>query len=164
MSFTRVLTGSAEKPKKSQEESHFCSTIGCSYVTLLTTCLAKKTMFKVSNRSTRKICLLISKTALKTSKRRHLTTSYLPEVTVQNHVQTVFPRIYTNLQSKVCFHFCFQVRRPVISTIVNLFMSFYEKSLPKYFFLFLKKQPPKQTHVSIFYLIFKGPAFQYHKV
>ena len=77
---------------------------------------------------------------------------------------TVFPRIYTNLQSKVCFHFCFQVRRPVISTIVNLFMSFYEKSLPKYFFLFLKKQPPKQTHVSIFYLIFKGPAFQYHKV
>ena len=77
--------------------------------------------------------------------------------------------MYTNLQSKVCFHFCFQVRRPVISTIVNLFMSFYEKSLPKYFlpkyfFLFLKKQPPKQTHVSIFYLIFKGPAFQYHKV
>ena len=45
---------------------------------------------------------------------------------------TVFPRIYTNLQSKVCFQFCFQVRRPVISTIVNPFMSFYEKSLPKY--------------------------------
>ena len=58
--------------------------------------------------------------------------SCLPEVTVRNHVWTVFPRIYTNLQSKVCFQFCFQVRRPVISTIVNPFMSFYEKSLPKY--------------------------------
>ena len=38
-----------------------------------------------------------------------------------------FPRIYTNLQSKVCFQFCFQVRRPVISTIVDPYMSFYEK-------------------------------------
>ena len=45
---------------------------------------------------------------------------------------TVFPRIYTNFQSKVCFPFSFQVRRPVISTIVKPFMSFYEKSLPKY--------------------------------
>ena len=31
---------------------------------------------------------------------------------------TVFPRIYTNLQSKVCFQFCFQVRWPLVSTIV----------------------------------------------
>ena len=47
---------------------------------------------------------------------------------------TVFPRIYTNLQSKVCFQFCFQVRQPVISTIVDLYMPFCEneKSLPKY--------------------------------
>ena len=99
--------------------------------------------------------------------------SCLPEVTVRNHVWTVFPRIYTNLQSKVCFQFCFQVRRPVISTTVNAFMSFYEKSLPKYlihenskchYFLFLKKQPQKQTNFSTFYLIFKGPPFQYHKV
>ena len=43
-------------------------------------------MFKVSNRNTRKRCLLISKITLKTSERRHLTTSYLPEVTVQNHI------------------------------------------------------------------------------
>ena len=43
-------------------------------------------MFKVSNRNTRKRCLLISKITLKTSERRHLTTSYLLEVTVQNHV------------------------------------------------------------------------------
>ena len=41
-------------------------------------------------------------------------------------------RIYTNLQSKVCFQSCFQVRRPVISTIVNPFMSFYEKLLLRY--------------------------------
>ena len=87
--------------EKFQVESRFCKTIGCSYVTLLTTYLAKKTMFKVSNRNTRKRCLLISKITLKTSERRHLTTSYLPEVTVQNISWTVFPRIYTNLQSKV---------------------------------------------------------------
>ena len=99
----------------------------CSYVTLLTTDLAKKTMFKVSNKNTSKRCLLISKITLQTSKQRHLTTSYLPKVTVQNHVWTVFFRTYTNLQSKVCFQFCFQVRRPVISTIVNPYMSFYEK-------------------------------------
>ena len=84
---------------------------------------------------------------------------------------TVFPRIYNNLQSKVCFQFCFQVRRPVISTIVNPFMSFYEKLLPKYLihknlkrFFISEKQPQKRTNFSTFYLIFKGPPFQYHKV
>ena len=89
----------------------------------------KKTMFKVSNRNTTKICLLmISKITLKASERRHPTTTYLAEVTVQNHVWTVFLRIYTNLQSKV-----------LLSSLTarnfnnrNLFMSFYEKSLPKY--------------------------------
>ena len=128
-------------------------------------------MFKVSNRNTRKRYLLISKITLKTSERRHLTTSYLPEVTVQNHVWTVFPRIYNNLQSKVCFKFCFQVRRPVISTIVNPFMSFYEKLLPKYLihknlkrFFISEKQLQKRTNFSTFYLIFKGLSFQYHKV
>ena len=47
---------------------------------------------------------------------------------------TVFPRIYTNLQLKACFQFCFQVWRPVISTIVDPYTSFLknEKSLPKY--------------------------------
>ena len=48
--------------------------------------LSQKTMFKVSNKSTRKRCLLISKMTLKGPERRHLTTGYLPEVTVQNHV------------------------------------------------------------------------------
>ena len=74
--------------EKFQVEFRFCKTIGCSYITLLTTYLAKKTMFKVSDRNTKKRCLLISKI---TSERRHLTTSYLLELTVQNHVRTVFP-------------------------------------------------------------------------
>ena len=115
---------------KFQVESCFCKKISCSYVALLTTYLAKKAIFKVSNRNTRKRC---QKITLKVSEQRHLTTSYLPEVTVQNHVWAVFPRIYTNLQSEVCFQFCFQDRRPVISTIANPFMLFYEKSLPEIF-------------------------------
>ena len=87
MSFTRVLIGFAEKPKRSFRWS-FCKTMGCSYVTLLTTYLAKKknkTMFQVSYRNTRKRCLLILKITLKTEQ-YHLTTSYLPEVTIQNHI------------------------------------------------------------------------------
>ena len=89
---------------------------------------------------------------------------------------TVFPRIYTNLQSKVCFQFCFQVRRPVIPTIVDHHTCHFtrnEKSLPKYLIhensrcqhiLFLKKQPQKWSIFSTFYLIFKGQPFHYHKV
>ena len=55
--------------------------------------------------------------------------------------------MYTNLQSKVCVQFCFQVRRPLISTIADVIVLLYvyyyistiichfmrnEKSLPKY--------------------------------
>ena len=43
-------------------------------------------MFKVNNRNTRKRCLLISKITLKTLERCHLSTSYLLEVAVQNHI------------------------------------------------------------------------------
>ena len=57
--------------EKFQVEYRFCKRTDCSYVILLTTYPAKKTMFKVSNRITRNICLLISKITLKTSKRRH---------------------------------------------------------------------------------------------
>ena len=73
-----------------QVESGFCKTIGCSYVALLTTYLANKTMLKVSNKNIRKRCLLMSKITLKTLGRRHLTTRYLPEVTVQNHILDSF--------------------------------------------------------------------------
>ena len=115
--------------------------------------LAKKTMLKVSNRNTRKRCLLISKITLKTSERRYLTITYVPEVTAQNHVLDSFSQNIYQFATKVCFQFCCEVRRPVISTIVNPFMSFDEKSLPKYLihenskniniFLFLKKTAPK---------------------
>ena len=40
---------------------------------------------------------------------------------------TVFPRVHTNLQLKGCFQFCFQVWRSVISTIVDSYMSLFEK-------------------------------------
>ena len=125
----------------------------------------KKTMFKVSNRNPRKRCLWISKITPKTSEQRHLTTCR--RLLSRTMSWTVFPRIYTNLQLKVCFQFCFQVRRPVISTIVNPFMSFYEKLLPKY----LIHENSKYQHFFIsektaptFYLIFKGSPFQYHNV
>ena len=52
----------------------------------------KNNILKVSNRNTRKRCLLISKITSKASERRHLTTSYLPGVTVQNHVIDSFSK------------------------------------------------------------------------
>ena len=153
--------------EKFQVESRFCKTIGCSYVTLLTTYLAKKTMFKVSNRNTRKRCLLISKITLKHQDNVTWLLAIWGRLLSRTMSWTVFPRIYTNLQLKVCFQFCFQVRRPVISTIVNPFMSFYEKLLPKY----LIHENSKYQHFFIsektaptFYLIFKGSPFQYHNV
>ena len=95
--------------EKFQVEPRFFKTIGCSHVTLLTTYLTKKkTMFKVSNRNTRKRCLQIWKIALKTSERCHLTTKYLPEVTVQSHI----------LDSMQCQ---FSIN------IADSYMSFYEK-------------------------------------
>ena len=91
MSFARALIGSAAKYQEEfQVESLFCKTITCSYVTLLTTYLAQKTMLKVSSRSTRKRCLLISKITLKSSELR----------------------IYTNLQSSP-MPFNFNNSRPI---------------------------------------------------
>ena len=79
----------------------------------------KKTMFKVSNRIMRKRCLLISKITVKTSERRHLITSYLPEVTVQNHV---LDRFSLNI-----YKFVIKFWRPLISTIVHPYVLCYEK-------------------------------------
>ena len=142
MSFTCVLTGFSEKPRRSFRwilvyvSTPCCKTTASSYVNLLTTYLAKK-----------KQC---SKLA----------------------TETLGKDAYW---FKVCFQFCFQVRRSVISTIVDPHMSFCEKwetiteifdlwkfKMPTFFFL--KTQPQKQTNFSTFYLIFKGLPFQYHKV
>ena len=83
-------------------------------------------MFKVSNRNTRKRCLLISKITLKTSERRHLTTSYLPEVTAQNHVLDSF--------SQNIYQFAIKSYGPYFQqqqTHICYFMR-NKKSLPKY--------------------------------
>ena len=89
---------------------------------------------------------------------------------------TVFPRIYTNLQSKVCFQFCFQVRRPVISTIVDPYMSFYEKweIITEIFdswkiqnvsiFYFWKNNPKNGNIFQIFTLYSKGHHFSITKL
>ena len=128
--------------EKFQVESRFCKAIGYSYETLLATFLAKKKMFKVSNRNTRKRCLLISKITLKTSERRHLTTSYLPEVTIQYHVLEVFPRIYTNLQSSSTAR-DFNNSGPVYVILwENHYRNIWFMKNSKYQrFFFLKKQP-----------------------
>ena len=89
---------------------------------------------------------------------------------------TVFPRIYTNLQSKVYFQFCFQVRRPVISTIVDPYMSFYEKweiiseifdswkfKMSAYFY-FWKNSPKKWQICQNFTLYSKGHYFSITKL
>ena len=135
--------------------------------------LSQKTMFKVSNRNTKKRCLLISKITLKTSEWRHLTTSYLREVTVQNHVllEQIFQFEIKSLLSVMLSSLTacnFNKSRPIYVILWEMrnhfqniwFMKIQNISI----FLFLKKQPQKRTNFSTFYLIFKGPPFQYHKV
>ena len=133
-----------------------------------------QTMFKFSNRNTRKRCLLISKVKLKTPERRHLTTSYLLEVTVQNHVLNSF--------SQYIYQFAIKNLLSVLlssSTACN-----FKNSRPKYVILwemrnhyqniwfmriqnvsiFFTSEKTAPKIFSTFYLIFKGPPFQYHKV
>ena len=133
-------------------------------------------MLKVSNRNSRKRCLLISKMTLKTSGRRHLTTSYLPEVTVQNHVldsfsQNIYQFAIKSLLSVLLSSSTarnFNNSRPIYVILRNkkslLKYLIHENSECQYFLLFLKKGPQKWTIFSNFYLIFKGPPSQYYKV
>ena len=154
--------------EKFQVEFCFCKTIGCSYVTLFTTYLAKKkTLFKVSNRNTRKRCVLISKITLKTSEWCRLTTSYLPEVAVQNHnldsLQCQFA-IKSLLSSSTAR--CFNNSRPIYVILCEMRSNYrtiwFMKNSKCQHFLFLKKQHQKWTNFLLF--TFKGPPFQYHKV
>ena len=89
--------------------------------------------------------------------------------------RTIFPRIYTNLKSKVRFQFCFQVRRPVILTIVDPYMSFYEKReiISKIFDSWKskisakisQKAPPKNGQIfQLFTLYSKGCHFSITKL
>ena len=118
-------------------------------------------MLKISNRNTR--CLFISKIILKTSGRRHLTTSYLSQVTVQNHVfdsfsqniyQFTIKRLLSVLLSSSTAR-NFNNSRPIYVILRN------EKSLLKYLihensecqhFLFLKKQ--SQNFFTFQFLLF----------
>ena len=120
-------------------------------------------MFKVSNRNTRKRCWLTSKIALKTSERCHLTTSYLSEVTVQNHIldslQCQFaikslPSVL--LSSSTARNFnnsrpIFVILRGMRNNYRTIWFMKNSKCQP---FLFLKKLPQKWTDFSTFYLHF----------
>ena len=87
-----------------------------------------------------------------------------------------FLRIYTNLKSKVCFQFCFQVWRPVILEIVHPFMSFYEKweiiseifdswkFKMSAFFYFWKNSPKNGQIFQLFTLYSKGRHFSITKL
>ena len=130
-------------------------------------------MFKVSNINTKKSCLLISKITLKTSERHHLTTCYLPEVTVQNHILDSF--------SSNMYQFAIKSLLSVLlssSTARNFNNSkhiyvilwemrnhcrniWFMKNSKCQHFLSLKKQLQKWPNFLTFYLIFKGPSFQY---
>ena len=89
---------------------------------------------------------------------------------------TVFPRIYTNLQSKGCFQFCCQVRRPVISTILESYMSFFKKweIITEIFdswkiqnvsiFYFWKNSPKNGQIFQLFTLYSKGRHFSITKL
>ena len=88
----------------------------------------------------------------------------------------VFPRIYTNLQSKGCFQFCCQVRRPVISTILESYMSFFKKweIITEIFdswkiqnvsiFYFWKNSPKNGQIFQLFTLYSKGCHFSITKL
>ena len=134
-------------------------------------------MFKISNRNTRKRCLLIPKTTLKTSERRLLTTSYLSEITVQNHISDSFSKNIYRFAIKSLLSVLlssstarnFSNSKPIyviLWEIKSLYRNiWFMKNSKCQHFLFPKKQPPKSTNISTFYLIFiKGPPFQYHKV
>ena len=125
-------------------------------------------MFKVSNRNTRKRCLLISKITLKTSERRHLTTSYLPEVTVQNHVLDSF--------SQNIYQFAIKSYGPYFQqqqTHICYFMR-NKKSLPKYlihekfkmssFFISEKTAPKNGKSFQLFPLYSNGRHFNITKL
>ena len=135
-------------------------------------------MFKVSNRNTRKRCLLISKLTLKTSERSHLTTSYLLEVTVQDHILDSFSIqvfldyieyisilvLLSNSTARNFSNLCIPIY--IISwEIRNHYRNiWFMKNSRCQHFLFLEKQPQKWTAFSTFCLIFKGPPFHSHKV
>ena len=120
-------------------------------------------MFKVSNRNTRKRCRLTSKIALKTSERCHLTTSYLSEVTVQNHIldslQCQFaikslPSVLLSSSTARNFNNSRLIYVILSEMRNNYWAIWFMKNSRCQPFLFLKKLPQKWTDFSTFYLHF----------
>ena len=96
---------------------------------------------------------------------------YLLEVTVQNHVLYIYKFEIKSLLSVLLSSLTdrnFNTSRPIYVILWEMknhyrniwFMKIQNISI----FLFLKKQPQKRTNFSTFYLIFKGPPFQYHNI
>ena len=135
MSFTRVLIGSAEKPKRSFRWSLVSVRQQDAVMKLCSQSFQlKKTMFRVGNRIASKGCLLISKITLKTSERRRLTTSYFPEVTVQSHIwDSFFQIIYQSaIKSLLSVLLSSSKTRNFNNSIPICHFMGNEKSLPKY--------------------------------
>ena len=126
----------------------------------------KKTMFKVSNRNSRRRCLLISKITSKTSERRHLTTNYLPEVTVQNHVLYIYQFEIKSLLSVLLSSSTarnFNNSSPIYVILWEMKNHYrkiwFMKIQNVCIFLFLKKQTKKEQMFQFFILYSKGRHF-----
>ena len=122
--------------------------------------LSQKKMFKASNRNTWKRCVLISKLTLKISERRHLTTSYLLELTVQNHIldslqcQFAMKSLLSVLLSSSTVG-NFNNSKPIYVILWELRNNYrtiwFMKNSKCHHFLFLTKHPQKGTNFSTFY-------------
>ena len=130
-------------------------------------------MFKVSNRNTRKRCLLISKITLKTSERCHLTTSYLPEVTVQSHIldglqcQFAIKSLPSVLLSSSTAR-NFNNSRPIYVILWEMRNNYrtiwFMKNSKCQHFLFLKNSPKNGQIFQLFTLYSKGRHFSITKL
>ena len=128
-------------------------------------------MFKISNRNTRKRCLLISKTTLKTSERRLLTTSYLSEITVQNHISDSFSKNIYQFAIKSLLSVLlssstarnFNNSRPIYAILWEMRNHYqniwFMKNSKCQHFLFLKNSPRNSQSFQLFTLYSKGRHF-----
>ena len=130
-------------------------------------------MFKVTNSNTRKRCLLISKITLKTSERCHLTTSHLPDVTVQNHIleslqcQFAIKSLPSVLLSSSTAR-NFNNSRPIYVILWEMRNNYrtiwFMKNSKCQHFLFLKNSPKNGQIFQLFTLYSKGRHFSITKL
>ena len=133
----------------------------------------KNTMFKVSNGNTRERFLLISKLILKTSEERHLSTSYLPEITVQNHIfdslqcQFAIKSLPSVLLSSSTAR-NFNNSRPIYVILWEMRNNYrtiwFMKNSKCQHFLFLKNSPKNGQIFQLFTLYSKGRHFSITKL